>query len=67
MNRDQLAAWDTHLRTRADLKSCCKHSHNLLMIEETQMGTALRACKVCGRRHRYMFAEPGKLFSQPSP
>jgi hypothetical protein len=66
MNRDQLAAWDTHLRTRADLMSCCKHSYNLVMIEETAMGTALRACTVCGRRHRYMFAEPGYLGLKPN-
>jgi hypothetical protein len=53
--------WQQNLRQRSDLKSCCKHHWNLVLIEETTFGTALKACKVCGRRHRLLVAEPGFL------
>jgi len=66
MDDQTLARWDESLRKKAELKMCCKHRHNLVLIQEDiVLRTALRACKVCGTRHRYMLAEPGQLFSRP--
>jgi hypothetical protein len=48
------------LQTRTDVASCCK---NRLNLEGSEIGyrTYKATCKVCGRGHVEMLAEPFKL------
>ena len=48
------------LQARQDVSPCCKERGTLKRIQEqTSAQCALYICTVCGRRHRYMLAEPG--------
>lgn len=49
------------LQKRADIAECCKRPGTLICVEKTAPGSALYVCTVCGRRHRYMKAEPGMI------
>jgi len=51
------------LRHRADVLKCCGNVDNLHITEPTH-GSMLAICKVCGRKHRKMIAEPGRIFSR---
>ena len=48
------------LHKREDLMNCCKNVDNLDSVEELP-GNWLATCRKCGRRHRKMVAETGKV------
>ena len=43
------------------INECCKNKENLELQPVIQPGSELRICKVCGRRHRRLIAEPGVI------
>lgn len=51
------------LRKRADVLKCCGNPNNLAIIE-VPGGSELAICKVCGRRHRRLIAEPGTILTK---
>jgi len=51
------------LRHRGDVLKCCGKVDNLIIQELPGRGM-LGICKVCGRRHRKIFAEPGVVFEK---
>ena len=54
--------WDESLSKSASVKPCCKTSSNLLVVDVNDVAqTAIRVCRVCGTKHRYMHAEFGTL------
>ena len=52
-----------YLRKRADVLKCCGMPKNL-HVTAPMKGVLLARCKVCGRKHRKMQADPGSLFAR---
>jgi hypothetical protein len=51
-----------NLQSRDNVSPCCKQKGTLKRIQEqTSANCALYVCTVCGRKHRYMLAEPGLM------
>ena len=48
-----------NLQGRADVSECCKRPGTLKRIDQPDPTTRLYGCIVCGRRHRFMGADPG--------
>lgn len=49
------------LLQRKDVKLCCRDLVNNLRVEELPQRALKATCKVCGRRHFLMTAEPFEL------
>lgn len=51
------------LRHRADVLACCAETKNL-HVTEPQKDVKLAICKVCGRKHRKLYCEPGSILAR---
>lgn len=52
-----------YLSKRADVLKCCGDPKNLHVTEPAK-DVKLAICKVCGRKHRKLFCEPGSLLAR---
>jgi hypothetical protein len=51
-----------YLRKRADVLKCCGEPRNL-QVTSPQKDVQIAICKVCARKHRKMYCEPGSLLT----
>lgn len=58
-----LLRWENALCKQPNVDTCCRDLGNSTVVDEQEF-TAIRKCSVCGKKHHWMRAEAGNLYSR---